>query len=65
MVGSVGIQCACGGVLRPDRHHLRRYCCLGGNRPGADFSYTNNFPHDPDVGNRPMKGVNTHDADQS
>ncbi|HET8696626.1 MAG TPA: cbb3-type cytochrome c oxidase subunit I, partial [Gammaproteobacteria bacterium] len=23
------------------------------NRPGADFSYTNNFPYDPDVGNRP------------
>ena len=27
------------------------------NRPGADFSYTNNFPHDPDVGNRPTPGA--------
>jgi nitric oxide reductase subunit B len=27
------------------------------NRPGADFSYTNNFPYDPDVGNRPTAGA--------
>lgn len=27
------------------------------NRPGADFSYTNNFPHDPDVGIRPTPGA--------
>jgi nitric oxide reductase subunit B len=27
------------------------------NRPGADFSYTNNFPYDPDVGNRPTPGA--------
>ena len=27
------------------------------NRPGDDFSYTNNFPYDPDVGNRPTPGA--------
>lgn len=27
------------------------------NRPGTDFSYTNNFPYDPDVGNRPTSGA--------
>ncbi len=27
------------------------------NRPGADFSYTNNFPYDPDVGNLPTSGA--------
>jgi nitric oxide reductase subunit B len=27
------------------------------NRPGANFSYTNNFPYDPDVGNRPTAGA--------
>ncbi len=27
------------------------------NRPGDDFSYTNNFPYDPDVGNRPTSGA--------
>jgi nitric oxide reductase subunit B len=27
------------------------------NRPGKDFSYTNNFPYDPDVGNRPTPGA--------
>lgn len=27
------------------------------NRPGEDFSYTNNFPYDPDVGNRPTSGA--------
>lgn len=27
------------------------------NRPGADFSYTNNFPYDPDVGNFPTPGT--------
>jgi nitric oxide reductase subunit B len=27
------------------------------NRPGEDFSYTNNFPYDPDVGNRPTPGA--------
>ncbi|HEU4618982.1 MAG TPA: cbb3-type cytochrome c oxidase subunit I [Gammaproteobacteria bacterium] len=27
------------------------------NRPGVDFSYTNNFPYDPDVGNRPTTGA--------
>jgi nitric oxide reductase subunit B len=27
------------------------------NRPGQDFSYTNNFPYDPDVGNRPTPGA--------
>jgi nitric oxide reductase subunit B len=27
------------------------------NRPGKDYSYTVNFPYDPDVGNRPTSGV--------
>ena len=27
------------------------------NRPGANYSYTNNFPYDPDVGNRPTAGA--------
>lgn len=27
------------------------------NRPGADYSYTNNFPYDPDVGNLPVPGA--------
>ncbi|HUH66773.1 MAG TPA: cbb3-type cytochrome c oxidase subunit I [Syntrophales bacterium] len=27
------------------------------NRPGKDYSYTNNFPYDPAVGNRPTAGV--------
>lgn len=27
------------------------------NRPGDDFSYTNNFPYDPDVGNRSTPGA--------
>ncbi len=27
------------------------------NRPGADYSYTNNFPHDRDVGNLPVPGA--------
>lgn len=27
------------------------------NRPGTDFSYTNNFPYDPSVGNRPTSGA--------
>lgn len=27
------------------------------NRPGANFSYTNNFPYDPSVGNRPTSGA--------
>jgi nitric oxide reductase subunit B len=27
------------------------------NRPGVDYSYTNNFPYDPDVGNRPTSGA--------
>jgi nitric oxide reductase subunit B len=26
-------------------------------RPGADYSYTNNFPYDPDIGNRPTSGA--------
>jgi len=26
-------------------------------RPGADYSYTNNFPYDPDVGNHPTSGA--------
>src|SRR6185437_4425582 len=27
------------------------------DRPGSDYSYTNNFPYDPDVGNRPPPGA--------
>ncbi|HTI45563.1 MAG TPA: cbb3-type cytochrome c oxidase subunit I [Casimicrobiaceae bacterium] len=27
------------------------------DRPGADYSYTNNFPYDPDVGNVPVPGA--------
>ncbi|MEO7010017.1 MAG: hypothetical protein ABI156_12790, partial [Caldimonas sp.] len=27
------------------------------NRPGEDFSYTNNFPYDPSVGNTPIPGA--------
>lgn len=27
------------------------------NRPGGNYSYTNNFPYDPDVGNRPPAGA--------
>ena len=27
------------------------------NRPGTDFSYTNNFPYDPEVGNVPTRGA--------
>ena len=27
------------------------------NRPGTDYSYTNNFPYDPDVGNVPTPGA--------
>ncbi|TAL74274.1 MAG: nitric-oxide reductase large subunit [Rhodanobacter sp.] len=27
------------------------------NRPGYDYSYTNNFPYDPLVGNRPIPGA--------
>ena len=27
------------------------------NRPGEESSYTNNFPYDPDVGNRPTPGA--------
>jgi nitric oxide reductase subunit B len=27
------------------------------DRPGANYSYTNNFPHDPDVGNLPVPGA--------
>lgn len=27
------------------------------NRPGEDFSYTNNFPYDPSVGNLPTSGT--------
>ncbi|HET6545318.1 MAG TPA: nitric-oxide reductase large subunit [Rhodanobacteraceae bacterium] len=27
------------------------------NRPGYDYSYTNNFPYDPDVGNVPVQGA--------
>ena len=27
------------------------------DRPGANYSYTNNFPHDPDVGNVPVPGA--------
>lgn len=27
------------------------------NRPGANFSYTNNFPYNPSVGNRPTSGA--------
>jgi nitric oxide reductase subunit B len=28
------------------------WACVA-NRPGKDYSYTNNFPYDPDAGNRP------------
>lgn len=27
------------------------------NRPGVDYSYTNNFPYDPTVGNQPTAGA--------
>jgi len=27
------------------------------NRPGENYSYTNNFPYDPDVGNAPIPGA--------
>ena len=27
------------------------------NRPGTDYSYTNNFPYDPSVGNTPVAGA--------
>jgi nitric oxide reductase subunit B len=27
------------------------------NRPGYDYSYTNNFPYDPEVGNVPVQGA--------
>lgn len=27
------------------------------DRPGSNYSYTNNFPYDPDVGNRPPPGT--------
>ncbi|RQP26017.1 nitric-oxide reductase large subunit [Piscinibacter terrae] len=51
--------------LITDRMELRQFTAFVSwaawasvaTRPGEDYSYTNNFPYDPDVGNRPIAGA--------
>jgi len=51
--------------LITDRTELRQFTAFVSwaawasvaTRPGEDYSYTNNFPYDPSVGNRPIAGA--------
>ena len=51
--------------LITDRTELRQFAAFVtwaawasvAERPGEDYSYTNNFPYDPSVGNRPIAGA--------